>query len=450
MSDNRFFTREEAEALAAKVLGFSKADDARVNLSSTVNGNTRFAQNQVSTSGDTRNGTVTVTSAWGKRTASATTNRFDDASLRQVVETSERLARLVPEDPEYLGELGTQQYAQSAGFFESTAGLAPEQRARAVMAVTRPAQQRGLVSTGFLAFTAGANAVATKRGLFAYNRASRVNYTTTVRTPDGTGSGWAGTGQSDWARVRPEELADRAIRKAELSRNPQAVEPGEWTVILEPTAAANMLNLMMNSVGARTADEGRSFFSKAGGGNRLGEKFVDPRVTIWSDPGDPNLATAPFNNQGLPYRRVVWVENGVLRNLAYDRFWAQQKNTQPTGFPAGFFMQGGGASVDDMIASTERGLLVTRFWYNRQVDPRTILWTGLTRDGTFLVENGKIVSAVKNLRYNESPVFMLNNLEAIGQPVAVSASESGDPANAVVVPALKVRDFTFSSLSDAV
>ena len=450
MADERFFSREQAEALARKVLGFSKADEARVNISSTTQGNTRFAQNQVSTAADVRNASVTVTSAFGKRVASATTNRFDDESLRQVVETSERLARLVPEDPEYLGELGPQEYPETPSFFESTAGLGPEQRARAVAAIAGPARQKGLVSTGFLTFSAGSSAVATKRGLFGYDQTSRVNFTTTVRTQDGTGSGWAGTGHADWSRVNPEELAERAIRKAELSRNPQAVEPGEWTVILEPTAAANMLSLMVNSLNARTADEGRSFFSKAGGGNRIGEKFLDSRVTLWSDPLDPNLATSPFNNIGLPIRRRIWVENGVLRNLVYDRFWAQKQGVEPTGSANGFYMQGGDASVEDMIASTERGLLVTRFWYNRPVDPRTILWTGLTRDGTFLVENGKIVASVKNLRYNESPVFILNNLEAMGRPVAVSASESGDVGNPVVVPALKVRDFTFSSLSDAV
>ncbi len=453
---DRFFSRDEAEAIARKALGFSKADDARVNINSTVTGNTRFAQNQVSTSGDTTNGTIQVTSSFGKRVAAATTNRFDDASLRQVVETSERLARLVPEDPEYLGELGPQQYLESRGFHESTANLAPEERARAVLAITRPSQQRGLVSTGFLSHTAGSTTVATKRGLFAYNQNSRVNLTATVRTADGTGSGWAGTAQSDWSRVDAARLAEQAIRKAELSRNPQAVEPGEWTVVLEPTAVANLVGQMVGSMNARNADEGRSFFSRSGGGNRLGEKFLDSRVTLWSDPSDPNLASAPFSNQGLPNRRVVWVENGVLKNLNYDRFWAQKQGVQPTGGGGGggggasYYMQGGNTSLEDMIASTERGLLVTRFWYIRSVDPRTILFTGLTRDGTFLIENGKVVSAVKNLRYNESPVFMLNSIEALGEPVAVSASESGDTGAAVVVPAMKVRDFTFSSLSDAV
>lgn len=450
MADQPYFTREQAQALAEKVFRVSTAEEARINIQSGAEGNTRFAVNQVSTAGDIRNASLVVTSAFGKRTASATTNRFDDESIRQVVETSERLARLVPEDPEYLGELGMQEYQDVNPYFESTALLNPEVRAAAVGEVTRRARERNLVSTGFLSYQAGSQAVATKRGLFAYATGSLANFTTTVRTPDGTGSGWAGGGAHDWRRINPAELAERAIRKAELSRNPKAVEPGEWTVILEPTAVANMLTLMVFAMGARQADEGRSFFAKQGGGNRVGEKFLDSRVTIHSDPADQSIYTAPFNGEGLPNRRTVWVENGVLKNLIYDRFWAQKNNLNPSGFPSGFAMSGGTASVDDMIASTERGLLVTRFWYIRPVDPRTILYTGLTRDGTFLVENGRITGAVKNLRWNESPVFALNNIEMMGTPMRVSASESGDVGFAVVVPPLKVRDFTFTSLSDAI
>jgi predicted Zn-dependent protease len=450
MADTRYLSRDEARALADKVLGFSTADEARVNIQSGSEGNTRFAINQVSTSGDVFNASVVVTSAFGKRVASATTNRFDDDSLRQVVETSERLARLVPEDPEYLGELGTEEYPQAQAFFESTAALTPEARARAITAITQPSRAKDLLSTGFLISQAGSQAVATKRGLFAYAAATVANFTTTVRTPDGTGSGWAGTGAHDWSRVNPAELAERAIRKAELSRNPKAVEPGRWTVVLEPTAVGNMVGLMMGSLSARQADEGRSFFSKQGGGNRIGEKFLDERVTIYSDPAEQDLYTAPFNGEGLPNRRMLWVENGVLKNLIYDRFWASKNNLNPTGFPSGYYMQGGNSSVDEMVASTERGLLVTRFWYIRAVDPRTIVYTGLTRDGTFLIENGRITGAVKNLRWNESPIFMLNNVEMMGRPTRVSPSESGDIGSSVVVPALKVRDFTFTSLSDAV
>ena len=450
MPDKKFISREEAEAITRRALSFSTADDARVNLQSATRGNTRFARNQISTAGDAYDANVTITSAFGKKVASATTNRFDDEALRAVVQTSERLARLVPEDPEYLGELGPQQYVRSANYFESTANLTPEQRAAAVRAITDPADRQGLISTGFLDIAVGSRAVATKKGLFAYETATASNLTTTVRTPDGTGSGWAGVGQNDWTRLNPAELGERAIRKAQLSRNPRAVEPGKWTVVLEPTAAANLVQLLVGSMDARQADEGRSFFSKAGGGNKLGEKVVDPRVTIVSDPASPEAPASGFNGVGLPNRRMVWVENGTVANLGYSRFWAQKQGKEPTGFADGFRMAGGNSSVEEMIRSTERGLLVTRLWYIRSVDPRTILFTGLTRDGTFLIENGSITSAVKNLRWNESPVFMLNNVEMLSPPVRVSAGESGDVGSPVLVPAIKARDFTFTSLSDAV
>jgi predicted Zn-dependent protease len=447
---SKYFSREEMQRLAQRALGFSTADEARVNIQSGVRGNTRFAVNQISTGGDVFDASLTFTSAYGKKVASATTNRFDDEALRTVVQTSERLARLVPEDPEYLGELGAQQYPDARPFFESTANLTPEARAAAVNAITRPAAARNLVATGFLDMVVSSTAVATKKGLFAYRAGTSTNLTTTVRTPDGTGSGWAGVGHQDWSKVDPAALAERAIRKAELSRNARAVEPGKWTVILEPTAVANLVQLMTFALGARQADEGRSFFSKAGGGNKVGEKFLDPRVSIYSDPADPQIFSASFSGEGLPNRRMQWVENGVLRNLAYSRFWAQKQGRQPTGFADGFYMSGGNATIDQMIASTERGLLVTRLWYIRPVDPRTILYTGLTRDGTFLVENGRITSAVKNLRWNESPIFMLNNVEMMSAPVRVSASESGEAGSSVTVPAIKARDFTFTSLSDAV
>ena len=450
MPENGILTREEARQICERALSFSNADQARVSLTSSRDGNTRFAQNQMSTSGDVLDAGLSVMSAFGQRTAAASTNRFDDDSLQRVVETSERLARLVPEDPEYMGELGPQEYPDASSFFESTAELAPEARARAIAAVTGPSASRNLVSTGFLVHRAAANAVGTSGGLFAYNRDTRVNFTTTVRTPDGTGSGWAGTSVHDWNELDTGRLGERAVEKAERSRVPRAVEPGRWTVVLEPTAVGNLVSLMVNAMDARPADEGRSFFSRPGGGTKIGEQFIDSRVTIHSDPADPRLFSAPFNGEGLPNRRMVWVEDGVLRNLEYDRYWANRQGVEPTGFASGFYMSGGNATVDEMIRSTERGLLVTRFWYIRGVDPRTILYTGLSRDGTFLIENGEISHPVKNMRYNESPIFMLNNVEMMGEPVRVSSSESGGIASAVWVPPIKARDFTFSSLSDAV
>jgi predicted Zn-dependent protease len=449
MADTRYLSRSDAEALAQKVLGFSTADEARVNINSGSQGNTRFAQNQVSTAGDAYDANITITSAFGKKTASATTNRFDDEALRQMVQTSERLARLVPEDPEYLGELPPQQYINSEPYFEATAAITPEQRAAAVMEIAGPATRQNLVSTGFLSHFTGSNTVANKKGLFAYARGTGVSFTTTVRTPDGTGSGWAGGGENDWSKMNFGALGETAIRKAEMSRNPRAVEPGEWTVILEPTAVANLANLMVFAMNARNADEGRSFFSKQGGGNKLGEKFLDERITITSDPADPRTAGNPFGGDGLPNRAMTWVENGVARNLIYNRYWAQRNNREPTGFPGAYRMSGGNATMDEMIRSTDRGLLVTRLWYIRAVDPRTILFTGLTRDGTFLIENGRITGAVKNLRWNESPVFMLNNIDMMSEPVRVNASEDG-AGGSVMVPAIKARDFTFTSLSDAV
>ena len=445
-----FLSRDEARALAERVLRLTRAEQTRVTINSGDTGNTRFATNQITTSGDVTDTTVTVTSAFGRHVASATTNRLDDASLRAAVQTSESLAPLSPEDPEYLGELGPTPVPERDAVFASTAGLSPEARARAVAEVATPAAERSLVSTGFTIHNTGSTAVMTTRGHFAYQASSNANFTTTVRTPDGTGSGWAGTGFFDWNDLDAAALAARAIEKAERSRQPRDVEPGRWVTILEPTAVANMVGLMMSSLGARAADEGRSFFSRPGGGNKIGEQFLDERVTIWSDPMDPRVLSAPFNGEGLPNRREVWVQDGVLGNLVYNRFWAQRQNREPSGFVSGYYMEGGDATLDDMIRSTERGLLVTRFWYIRGVDPRTILFTGLSRDGTFLIENGRIAHPVKNLRWNESPVFMLNNLEMMGQPVRVSPSESSGLSSAVWVPPLKVRDFTFTSVSDAV
>jgi predicted Zn-dependent protease len=445
-----YLSRDDARALAGRVLGFSRAEQARVSINSGDTGNTRFAANQISTAGDVTNTTITITTAFGRRVASSTTNRLDDASLRATVQMSERLAPLSPEDPEYMGELGAMPVPERDAVVASTRDLSPEARARAAAAVTAPAAQRSLVSTGYIEHRTGSSAVMTTRGQFAYQASSNANFSTTVRTADGRGSGWAGAGLFDWNELDAGALASQAIEKAERSREPRDVEPGRWVTILEPTAVANLVGLMMGSLGARAADEGRSFFSRPGGGNRIGERFLDERVTLWSDPMDPRLYSSAFNGQGLPNRREGWVENGVLRNLAYDRFWAERQSREPTGFVSGYYMEGGDATLDDMIRSTERGLLVTRFWYIRGVDPRTILFTGLSRDGTFLIENGRVAYPVKNLRWNESPIFMLNNIEMMGRPVRVSPSESSEVSPAVIVPALKVRDFTFTSVSDAV
>ena len=446
-------TREQARALTTRVLSFATAEQTRVTVSSGWSGNTRFAASEITTAGGVTDTDVTITSTIGRRRASASTNVLDDASLKRTVELSERLARLAPEDPEIMPELGAQEHGTVNAFAERTADLSPEARALAAQSVidAEPVRANRLSISGFIEANAGASAVATNKGLFAYHASTDASMSTTARTPDGTGSGYAVAGARDWGDIKPGMLGQRAAGKALASRNPQAIEPGMYTVVLEPQAVSDVLPLLFGSFNARTTDEGRSAFSKPGG-SKLGEKIADERVTIYSDPADPELLMRPFDNEGLPLRRITWIDNGVLRNLAYSRFWADKKGVQPTGggggggfgggVPGGLKMVGGTKSVDELVAGTQRGILVTRFWYIRFLDQRTVVVTGLTRDGTFLIENGKITRPLKNFRWNESPLFMLNKIEEIGRAERVQAGQ--------VVPALRVKDWNFTSLSDAV
>ena len=435
--------RGAAQDLVARTLAFSKADEVRVNVSSTRETNLRFADNQVSTAGSTTNTTVRVQSAFGKRRASVVTNDLTDDGLRRAVAQSEAIARLSPEDPEYLGELGPQEYATIPAWSERTANVTADDRAKAALTALAPARAgRELTVAGFIVCTAGATAVGTGRGLFAYHRSTNTNYTLTARTTDGTGSGWAGADANDWGAIDFTAVAERAIGKARASRNPVAIEPGRYTVIFEPEAAANLVGLLRGALQARSADEGRSAFAKTGG-TKVGERIMDPRVALASDPGDALVLGDPFDDEGLPLRTHTWIEGGTLRQLAYPRFWADRQGTTPTGGPSSLRMAGGTDTRESLIASTARGLLVTRLWYIRSVDQRTLVHTGLTRDGTFLIENGEIVRPVKNFRFNDSPLFMLNNLEGL-------AAAERAPGGGLVVPTMKVRDFTFTSLSDAV
>jgi predicted Zn-dependent protease len=443
-------TREEAKALTDKVLKMSTAEQTRVTVVSSWSGNTRFADANITTSGGSSDITVTVTVTFGRRRASANTNVLDDMSLRRTVETAMRLARLAPEDPELMPELGPQTYASVSAFVGRTADLDPESRAAAVRRAVNAANAAGkpagqIFSAGFLEANARTTAVATSNGLFAYHRSTDAGFSVTARTPDGTGSGWASGGARDWAVVDTAAIGRIAAQKAVASRNPQAIEPGLYTAVLEPQAVTDLIPLLSNALSARTADEGRSPFSKPGGGTRIGEKVVDERVTLYSDPADPMLLGAPFDGEGLPVGRVVWIEKGVLKNLAYSRFWAQKQGKQPTGGNAlagGLALTGGTKSTEELIAGCERGILVTHFFYIRSLEPRTVLQTGLTRDGAFLIEKGKITKALKNFRWNESPLLMLNRLEDIGRSELTAAGR--------LMPALRISQFDFSSSSEAV
>jgi predicted Zn-dependent protease len=443
-------SQSDAETVCKRALAFSKADSCRISLQSSARGNTRFAVNQVSTAGDSEDVRIAVRVTVGRKVGSATTNRVDDAGLRSAVETAERIARLQPDDPELMPELGPQQYTPVSAWHPATAAAEPEQRAEIVRKITSAARAAGLQSTGYLEVVASASAIANSAGLFAYHRGTDCAFTTTVRTADGAGSGWAGAAARNIAEIDGDALAARAIEKARRSAQAVAIEPGRYTVVLEPTAVGNLVQLLAGAINGRSADEGRSFFTKPGGGTKLGMKVVDERVSLGSDPQDTLAPGVPFDGDGLPTNKVTWIDKGVVTNLQYDRYWASRKNVAPVIVPGCLQMVGGNESVESMIASTERGILVTRFWYIRPVDARTILFTGLTRDGTFLIERGRVTRAVKNLRFNESPVFLLNNLEAMARAQRVSASESGSAGVPIVVPAVKARDFNFTSSSDAV
>lgn len=423
-----------------KAMSFSKSDACEINLSGSDSGNIRYARNTVSTSGYRSNQSLAVTANYGKRSGSATIDEFDDASLEKVVRRAEELAKLSPENPEFMAPLGVQSYDEPVTFVEATANIKPEYRAQVAASSIKPAAQKDVTAAGFLNDSAGFRSMLNSKGLFAYNKFTDVDFTVTMRTNDGTGSGWVTRDFNDIRKFNADEASKIAIDKAVMSREARAIEPGKYTVILEPAAAADLLGNMRGAFNARTADEGRSFMSKDGG-TKLGQKIVDERVNIYSDPLHPEVPTSTWNGEGMPLKRTQWIENGVVKNLAYSRFWAQEKGVEAVPFPPNFIMEGGNASLDELIKGTKRGILVTRLWYIRSVDPQTLLYTGLTRDGTFYIENGQIRYPVKNFRFNESPIIMLNNLEQLGQQVRIGGS---------LIPYMKIRDFTFTSLSDAV
>ncbi len=440
-------SESEARDLLKKVLSYSKADECEVNILGEERGNIRYARSAVSTSGSLVNKNLAVQSAFGKKVGVATIDEFDDASIEKVVRRSEELAKLAPDNPEYVSVLGPQQYGKSAGYFDATAAISPDKRAEAVAKSLQLSREKNLVAAGFLEDRKGYSAMMNSKGLFAYYPSTNINFSLTVRTQDGTGSGYIARGYSDFTKLDTVAATNVAIQKSTGSVGAKAIEPGKYTVILEPTAAAVLLENIFFDMDARSADEGRSVMSKPGGKTKLGEKIVDERVTFYSDPAHPDLPASPWSGDGRAQEKTNWIEKGVVKNLYYSRYWAENKKVKAIPQPNNVIMLGGTSSLEDLIKSTEKGILVTKLWYIRPVDPQTLLLTGLTRDGTFYIENGQIKYPVKNFRFNESPIIMLNNLEALGKPERVVSTESDIN---YMIPPMKIRDFTFTSLSDAV
>lgn len=441
-------SQDDARTLLQKVLSFSKADECQVSLNGSVGGNIRYALNAVSTSGALEQMSLGINSVFGKKVGTTTINEYDDASLEKAVRRSEELARLAPENPEFVPFLGPQNYEMpSKTYVPATADITSKLRADMVRQSLQVSKDNKLAAAGYLENSYTFYALMNSHGLWAYTTNTQVNFSVTLRTEDGTGSGYAAKGYNDVSKLDVLAASKTAAWKAAKSTGAKALEPGKYTVILEPAAGIVLLENLYGSLDARNADEGRSFLSMPGGKTRLGEKLVDERVNIYSDPHNEELPTFHYTNDGQPMIKRSWIEKGVVKNLFYSRYWAQQKGVPSVPAPDAIIMDGGTASIEDLIKSTEKGILVTRLWYIRTVDPQTLLYTGLTRDGTFYIENGEIKFPVKNFRFNESPVIMLNNLETLGRP---ERTISGETNQSAMIPPMKIRDFTFTSLSDAI
>jgi len=436
-------SKDEAKSILNKVMGYVDADESVANLYGSIEGNIRYARNSVSTSGMVSNSSLEVMAAFGKKSGIATINEFDDASLQKVAQRAVELAKLAPENPEYMSVLEPQKHDEPKTFFKPTADISADFRAEVAAKSIGPAAKKDITAAGFLQDSAGFSSMMNSKGLFAYRQQTEMDFTVTMRTNDGTGSGWAGRDFNDVSHFNVEEASEVAISKAVLSKQPRAIEPGKYTVILEPAASVGLLRNMFFNMNARSADEGRSFLSKKGekGKNRKGEKMFDERVNVYCDPYNELVPTSTWNGEGMPIKKTDFIKNGVVENLVYSRYWADKQGVAPVPFPGNAIMEGGDASTEDLIKDTKKGILVTRTWYIRTVDPQTLLYTGLTRDGTFYIENGKIAYPLKNFRFNESPVIMLNNLETLGKQYRTNGN---------LIPVMKVRDFTFSSLSDAI
>jgi predicted Zn-dependent protease len=444
-------TEADARGLTTKLLGLVQADDAVVFIESEDYSHLRFAANTFLTSGRREGTTVRITVWIGKRRGAASTTDLSDAALKQTVEDAQTFATLAPVDVEYLPSLTRQTYKPSQGWTDATARVDLPARARQVSDAIAQAQKSKIVGAGFHQIGLLANASATAHGNFHYERGSIVSLGMTARTPDGAGSGYFARNHYDVAQLDTARVARESIRRAAESRGARMLPAGSYPVILEAQAVADLLDSGGMSFDARNADEGRSVFSLPGGATRVGTQLFDPRINIVSDPWRPELATFVASDDGLPAQSMHLVRNGVVESLRYSRFWAPQKNKQPSG-PLALVVEPSipGVRVEDMIKTAKRALLVSRFFYIRNVDPRSASVTGLTRDGVWYVENGEIKYPVRNFRFNQSIVLMLGpgNVDAIGVPERVASSEGGfDP---VLVPALRLNAFNFTSQSDAV
>jgi PmbA protein len=440
-------TRQHAADVFEKVLKYSSADETEAIISSTAYSLTRFANNTIHQNVAEEGGSLSVRVVVDRRTARASTNKFDQAAIRQTCEAAIALARLQPPDPELLPMPGPQTFRAVQRFHKQTARLTPQARAEAVRKVIARAEKDGLTAAGVFSSGAFAGGLFNSRGLGAFHEETISEFSVTMLGE--SSSGWAKKTSPDCCELEPAALAERAAHKALESREPREIAPGKYTVILEPAAVLDLLGYLFSDFGGLAVHEKRSSLT-----GRVGQRLFGANISVRDDVYYPLQAGAPFDGEGVPRQQVTLVEQGVVKRVVYARQTAHKVGAEPTGHgfplpnemgeaPLNIVMEGGESSVEEMVRSTERGLLVTRLWYIREVDPYQKILTGMTRDGTFWIEDGKVQYGVKNLRFNQSAIEMLNEVEMMGPPERTAGEESFE----MVVPAMKVREFSFSSLT---
>jgi PmbA protein len=441
----KMLTRQRAEEIFKKVLKWSTADETEAIVSSTDYSLTRFANNTIHQNMAEQGTSLSVRAAVDHRTARASTNKFDEPSIRAVCERALTLARLQPPDPDLLRMPGPQTYRSVDRFHQETAQLGPQVRAETVRSVIGRAAKDGLTAAGVFSSGVFASALFNSRGLRAYHEESVSEFSVTMLGP--TSSGWAKKTAHEWHELEPEELADRAARKALASGTPREIAPGKYALILEPAAVLDLLGFLVLDFSGLAVHEQRSCLT-----SRVGQKLMGDEINIRDDVYHPMQGGAPFDGEGMPRQRVHLVENGVVKNLVYARQTAHKVGAAPTGHgfplpnefgeaPMNIVMEGGKVGIEEMIRSTERGLLVTRVWYIREVDPFQKILTGMTRDGTFWIEDGKVQYGLKNFRFNQSIIEMLKRVEMMSVPQRTAGEETFE----MVIPAMKVSEFNLTS-----
>lgn len=399
---------------------------------------TRFGENAITQNTSTAAETVSVEILDGRRRGAAATNRLDAASLADVVRRAAAIARGAPEDPEVVPLPGPQAYPQVArAFYEATDRLPPERVAEDVLAVVERSRARGFKASGLFQTTTRVDGIANSNGLFGYHRATQVDDSTTVHGPNGSGK--ARQTRNDHGQIDIARLAETAVANAALAQDPVALPPGDYTVILEPLAAAQLLEFVLTTMTARDAEEGTTPFAGA-----VGTRLVSDKVSLRLPVDDPDLPAMPYGEAGLAARPTTWIERGVVRRLYHDRFWAAEKGVEADPSYGPLVMDGEDRDVEDLVRACRRGLLVKNLWYIRFVDPRSLVLTGMTRDGLFLVEDGEVVGPVRNMRWNESPLTLLRNV------VGLSRGERVADWLDMRVPGVMSEGFTFTSATESV